>query len=92
MRKCLDSNNNIAELEKRIQEILKKLEELNKADTNDKNPKDFEEIEKSLHSLTRTLGDLYAAIRLQKALDASKEEATKAAKAVKIRPTPFLTI
>jgi len=81
MQKCLDSNNNIAELEKRIQEILKKLEELNKADTNDKNPKDFEETEKSLHSLTRTLADLYAAMRLQKALDASKQEATKAAKA-----------
>jgi len=44
MRKCLDSNNNIAELEKRIQEILKKLEELNKADTNDKNPKDFKKL------------------------------------------------
>jgi hypothetical protein len=29
-------------------------------------------------------------MRLQKALDASKQEATKAAKAVKIRPTPLL--
>ena len=56
MQNCLDSNLNIANLEKRIQEILKKLEELNKVDAHDKNHKDFEKAEQSLQSLTRELG------------------------------------
>jgi hypothetical protein len=78
---CLDSNHNIANLEQRIQEILNKLAELRKSDDANKNPTNFMESEQSFHSLTRELGDLHAAICLQRALDASKDAARQAAKA-----------
>lgn len=80
MQNRLDSNHNIAIIEKKIQEILKKIDELTKLDDHPEHPKDFEEIEKSFHLLTRELADLHAAIRLQRALDASKDAATRAAK------------
>jgi hypothetical protein len=80
MQNCLDSNHNIANLEQRIQEILNKLAELRKSDAANKNPKNFTESEQSFHSLTRELGDLHAAICLQRTLDASKDAARQAAK------------
>lgn len=82
MQSRLDSDINIVNIEKRIQAILKRLEEIKQADTHPVCHEGFGEIEKELSALTRELSDLYAAIRLQKALDSSKEQAKGLAKSI----------
>lgn len=80
MQNYLDSNFNIVQMNKKIQELMQRLDDLTQTGKAPSNSTELEDMEKTYHKLVRELADLHSAIRLQKAVDNTKEQCTQIAK------------